>query len=599
MSTDGKALTGTPSGLRFRFDEFEVDTETHRLSRRGVWIRLREQSFQVLVLLLARRGQVVSRDELRRQLWTDNTFVDFENGLNVAVGRLREALCDSADRPRYIETLPRLGYRFVANVAEVRVPASPTVPRPKVRLLVMPFLNTSGDPAMEYFSDAVTDEITAELCTLAPAEVGVIARTTAMHYKGTSKPIAAIASELALDWVLEGSVRRTSDQLALTAQLIRASDETHVLARRFEAPLGDIFAIERAVAGAVGEQIGVRSAGEERCARAVGHTSRPGQPTSDLIAYNHYIQGRQYLERGESPDRWHKTREHLEAAVACDPRFALAHEALAEYWWSTGFLGLIPPREALRIGMPHAERAVEIDGTLAEARAMLAQFKKQLDFDWPEASKQLALALDLDPASPVVRQRYATTGLMPFGYLDEAVRQLEAALQLNPLGLFHRVWLVTLLWLKRDYVRAVEEARLLLGIAPDHFLVQFVAGAMYTDARMFTEATAALHRAAALSGGSPFMLGWLGRALAGSGDAASAREVLTRLEGMPATVYVPPTSVAWIHLGLGEVDAFFEAMIRAIDVRDHMITPVRSYPFLDCVRDDDRYADLLRRMKLT
>jgi len=597
MSSQDEARSET-SGRRFRFDDFEVDPDTHRLSRCGTRIRLREQSFQVLGLLLARAGQVVSREELQRLLWADDTFVDFDNGLNVAVGRLREALGDSADHPRYIETLPRLGYRFIGEVTEASPPVAPGAPQPMARLLVLPFVNSSGDPSLEYFSDSVTDEITTELSTLAPAEVGVIARTTAMQYKGTSKPIATIARELALDWVLEGSVRRADGQLTLTAQLIRARDEIHLLARRFEAPFAELFSVEHAVARVVGEQIGVRTDGEGRrsaAATAVGG-SRP--PTSDLVAYNHYIQGRRDLERVASPELWKEARRHLEAAIARDPQFALAHDALAEHWFWVGFFALVPPLEALRIGMPHAERAVEMDGSLAEARAMLAQYHKQLNFDWPETARQLALALDLSPASPIVRLRYAVTGLMPFGYLDEAVRQLDIALELNPLGVFLRAWLAVMLWLKRDYARAIEESRLLLGIAPDHFLSHFVAGIIYSDARIFADAVAALRKAVALSGGSPFMLGWLGHTIAESGDTAGAREQLTRLQGMPPGVYVPPTSVAWIHLGLGEIDQFFEWMLRAVDIRDHMITPIRSYPFLDAVRGDERYTDLLRRMNL-
>jgi TolB-like protein len=597
MSNQYEVRSGT-SGRRFRFDDFEVDCDAHRLSRSGTWIRLREQSFQVLTLLIARAGQVVSREELRHGLWADDTFVDFDNGLNVAVGRLREALSDSADHPRYVETLPRLGYRFLGQVIEASPPAAPCAPRPTARLLVLPFVNSSGDASLEYFSDAVTDELTTELSTIAPAEVGVIARTTAMHYKGTSKPIGAIARELTLDWVLEGSVRRTDAHMTLTAQLIRVSDEIHVLARRFEAPCDELFSVERAVARAVGDQIGVRRGRDGSHPGAAPEAAEVRPPTSDLVAYNHYIQGRRDLERVPSPELWKEARLHLEAAIARDPQFALAHDALAEHWFWVGFFALVPPLEALRIGMPHAERAVDIDGSLAEARAMLAQYHKQLNFDWQETARQLALALELSPASPLVRMRYAVTGLMPFGYLDEAVRQLDIALELNPLGVFLRAWLAVLLWLKRDYARAIEESRLLIGIAPDHFISHFVAGVVYSDARIFTDAVAALRKAVALSGGSPFMLGWLGHTLAESGDRAAASEVLLRLESMPPGVFVPPTSVAWIHLGLGEIDRFFERMIQAIDVRDHMITPIRSYPFLDSVRGDERYADLLRRMHL-
>ena len=581
----------------FRFDDFDVDPAAHRLLKRGVRIRLREQSFRVLTLLLARPGEVVTRDEFRHRLWTDDIFVDFDNSLNTAVGRLREALGDSADHPRYIETLPRIGYRFIATITEVGgEPASAA--RPQTRMLVLPFVNATGDAALEYFSDAITDDIITELSALAPATLGVIARTTSMHYKRTSRDVADIARELTLDWVVEGSVRRTPDRFALTAQLIRGSDQTHVLARRHEAPLDDIFEVERAVARAIGEQIGVVPDRQAQSTPSAFATRPPRQPTRNLIAYNYYIQGRQCLERGESPQSWAKAREYFEAAVTRDPEFALAHDALAELHWNTGFFALVPPREALAIGMPHALRAVEIDDRLAEAHAMLAQYRKQVEFDWDEVAREMARALELDPASPIVRRRHATTGLMPLGRLDEAVRELEVALDLDPLGLFSRIWLVVMLWLDRQYDRGIEQGRLLLEIEPAHFIAHLATGCVYREAGIFHEAIPALRRAADLARGNPLILGWLGLALAESGDASGARAVLGRLRALPSHVYVPPTSFAWIHIGLGEIDEFFEAMARAIDARDHMITPIKSYPFLDAVRGDRRYGDLLRKMNL-
>ena len=580
-----------------RFDDFEVDPAAHRLLKRGVRIRLREQSFRVLTLLLSRAGEVVTRDELRHRLWSDDIFVDFENSLNTAVGRLREALGDSADHPRYIETLPRLGYRFIARVRQAgREPSA--APRPKTRILVLPFVNSTGDASLEYFTDAITDDIITELSALAPANFGVIARTTAMHYKRTSKDVADIAHELTLDWVVEGSVRRTPDRFALTAQLIRARDQTHVLTRRYEAPLSDIFEVERCVARAVGEQIDLARDRHSQVTAAAIVTRPPRQPTRDLVAYDRYIQGRQHLERGQSPQSWLKARECFEAAVARDPRFALAHDALAELHWNRGFFALVPPREALATGMPHAVRAVEIDDRLAEAHAMLAQYRKQVAFDWDEVAREMTRALELNPASPVVRTRHAITGLMPRGRLGEAVRELELALDLDPLGLFSRLWLVVMLWLDRQYDRGIEQGRLLLEIEPAHFIAHLAMGCVYREARIFHEAIPALSRAAELAGGNPLIIGWLGLALAESGDASGARAVLGRLRALPPHVYVPPTSFAWIHVGLGEIDEFFETMTRAIDVRDHMITPIKSYPFLDAVRGDPRYGDLLRNMNL-
>ena len=575
-----------------RFDGYEVDLAAGQLRKHGRRIRLRDQPWQVLAMLLEHPGEVVSREDLQRRLWPHDVIVDFENNLNTAIGRLREALGDSADRARFIETLPRRGYRFVAAVSH----APDTIPH--ARLLVLPLVNSSEDPSQEYLCDAMTAEIISELSALAPSQLAVIARTTAMHYKGTRKDVARIARELALDYIVEGSVNRSGECVALAVQLVRAADQTDIFARRYESTLAEMFALERTVAQAISEQIGIvpvaggPGAGGARAARP------PKKPTRDLVAYDSYIQGRYHLDRGESPESWKEARRFLEAAIARDPQFALAYDALAQLWWLAGFFAFVPPREALSIGIVHALRAVEIDNDLAEAHALLAQYLKQLAYDWTVVDREMALALQLNPASPIVLMRHATTGLMPFGRLDEAVAELERSLELDPLAILPRMWLAVMLSLNRQYDRAIEQGQLVLEIAPKHFLGHFTIGTVYHEAGMFDCAIAALRKAVDLTGGAPLMLGWLGLALADSGDRASARALLDRLRKMPTGVYVPASSFAWIHLGLGETNEFFERMNQAIEDRDHLIMAVKTYPFLDRIRNDQRYAALLRKMNL-
>jgi TolB-like protein len=582
-----------------RFDSFEVDLAAHQLSRHGTRIRLRDQSFQVLAMLLERPGEVVTRQELRHRLWTDETFVDFENSLNTAVARLREALGDSADRPRYIETLPRLGYRFIAPISRSADPGEPSaLPRPATRLIVLPFVNSSGDPSREYFSDAMTGEIIAELSTLAPAALGVIARTTAMRYKNTREDVAAIGRELSVQWVVEGSARCADDRVALSVQLARVSDQTHVFAKRYEADLDDLVGLARSIARAVGAHVGIASESEQMGTGAAADRRAQRKRTQDRVAYDYYLQGRYYLDRGLSPEGWAHARRHLEAALKRDPELALAHDALAELWWETGFFAVAPPTQTLALGMPHAVRAVEIDRSLAEAHAMLAQYRKQVDFDWTAVRRELALALELNPTSAIVRRRYAATGLMPFGRLDDAIGELEFAFELDPLGIHGRMWLVVLLWLNRQYDRAIEQGRLLIESEPTHFAGHFLTGVVCREAGLHEEAIPALRKGAELSGGNLLVLGWLGLALAESGDFLAARALRERLSRLPAERYVPPTSYAWIHFGLGEVDQFFKWMDHAIDARDHMIMPIKSYAFFDPIRGDPRYTRLLHKMNL-
>jgi TolB-like protein len=561
-----------------RFGNFEVDLPAGHLRKHGVRVKLVDQSFEVLAILLEHAGEVVTRDDLRRHLWPEDVFVDFDNNLNTAMARLREALSDSAGHPRFIETLHKRGYRFIASLSE-------TVAA-RARLVVLPFANLSGDPAQDYFSDAITEEIIGALAGLAPERLAVLARTTAMHYKGSPKDIAQIACELALDYVVEGSVRRAVNRVAISAQLIQASDQTHLWTKRYEGELCDIFSIENAVAHAIAAQIGIDA---ERAFR---------KPTEDIEAYNLYIQGRYHLEKGNPPEALAKARHCLEQAVARDPEFALACDALAEFHWTMGLMGLAPPKQALSDGMAHVLRALEIDNTLPESHALLGQYRKQVDFDWPEVHREMNRALQLNPVSSVVRLRNAVTGLMPHGHIQEAIRELELALESDPLCPLKRGWLGLMFWLGRQYERGIEQGRLLIELDPIRFRGYFVIGLCSREMRLFEEAVAALRKAAELSGGAPMIEGWLGLALAESGNTAEARAMLERFRAIAPKAYVPPTSFAWIHFGLGDTDRFFVCMDRAIDERDHMLTPIKTYPFLDPIRADRRYLALLRKMNL-
>ena len=223
-----------------RFEAFEVDLSAGRLYKHGMKISLRDQPFQVLALLLEHPGEVVTREQLRRRLWPDEVFVDFENNLNTAVARLREALGDSAEHPHFIETLPKRGYRFLAALSK-GFPSQEGTPVKTARLVVLPFVNLSGDLTQEYFSDAMTDEIITALAGLAPAQLAVIARTTAMHYKGSQKELSQIGRELSVDYVVEGSVRQAGGQIVANMQLIRVADQMHLWAKRYEVEASDLF----------------------------------------------------------------------------------------------------------------------------------------------------------------------------------------------------------------------------------------------------------------------------------------------------------------------------------------------------------------------
>ncbi|MGB9074906.1 MAG: winged helix-turn-helix domain-containing protein [Terriglobales bacterium] len=574
-----------------RFDCFEADLALGQLRRRGIRIPLRDQPFQVLASLLKHPGHLVTREELRQRLWGDEVFVDFDNSLNIAVARLRTALGESSTHPRFIETLPKRGYRFTCQVSSP-VEAGPTK---RIRLAVLPFLNLSGDPAQEYFSDAMTDEVITSLAVIAPEQLRVIARTTAMHYKGSDKDVARIGRELDIDYLVEGGVRRTEEQVAINVQLIRVEDQTHFFAKKYVADGSDIFRTQGVIAQEIAaHMIGLGADTSSSTSLAVGARRNP---TDNLPAYNLYLQGRFHLYK-LSAEGFKKAKQYLEEALTRDPEFALAYDALAELYWYLGFFGHLPPQDACSRGLFCAVRALEVDNSLAETHALLGMYRKQVDFNWAEVQREMNRALELNPTSPIVRQRYAASGLMPLGRLDEAVAQIELALESDPLSIIIRAWLGVILWFGRHYERAIEQARQLIELDPTYDLGYLIVGQVRCMEHAFDESVAALRKASELSGKSPMVLGWLGLALAQGGNITEARALLQNLYARAERTYVPPSNFAWIHFGLGEIDDAFVWMDRAVEARDNMMTPIKSYPFLDPIRNDPRFTALLRKMNL-
>jgi TolB-like protein/Tfp pilus assembly protein PilF len=580
---------------RIRFDCYEVDLAAGQIFKRGSRLRLPDQPFQVLASLLERAGQVVTREDLRHRLWPDEVFVDFDNLLNTAIAKLRDALGDSAAHPRFIETLPKRGYRFIAPVSE-STGISESSPR-RWRLLVLPFVNLSGDPAQEYFCDAMTDEIITELGALAPNALALIARTTAMHYKGTPKNVSRIGRELGLDYVVEGGVRRTADRIALNVTLVRTGDQVHVFAKRYDAALGEMFDLQRSVAWDIAAHVDISSISSAIQPRVALAASEQRKPPRNPAAHREYVQGRHDLAR-LTPDGFAEARQHFEEATARDAEFALAYDSLAEIYWYLGYIGFMSPVDAFSTGVLYAMRALEIDNTLGEAHAMLALYHKQVDFNWPEVNRAMARALQSSPTSPLVRTRYAFNVLMPHGRLEAAVDELERAVEWDPSSAFIRTHLAIVLVLWRRWDQALEQAEMVLQLEPNAYMAYLVKAVCYRERRLPEESIAAQRLAAELSGGSPAMLGWLGLALAVGGKAAEARTILERLHELATTGYVPPASVAWIHLGLGEFDAAFEWLDRAVDARDQLIMPIKSYAILDPIRADPRFLALLRKMRL-
>jgi TolB-like protein/DNA-binding winged helix-turn-helix (wHTH) protein len=576
-----------------RFDCFEVDLDAGILRKRGTRIGLRDQPFRVLACLLERPGTVVSRSDLCRRLWRDEVFVDFDNSLNIAVARLRAALGDSAEHPRLIETLPKRGYRFIGSLGPLSEAEGGAVSRP--RLLVLPFLNVGGNPAQEYFSDAMTDEIITALASLAPQQLAVIARTTAMRYKNSRKDIARIGREVAVDYVVEGAVRHAGDRVAINVQLVKASDQAHLFARRYDAEIGAIFDVQTRIAREIG--VNIPSLGGQV------RSEQPGRrPTESLAAYNEYIQARYEMWKW-TPEGVAKAKQHFEAALACDPRFALACDGLANLYGYLGMWGFLPPDAAEPLRWFYGVQAAELDPMLAEPRTHVAyhpqktRYEDAYSYNWPEAEREMASARHLNPNSPIIRVRYATV-LLVLGDVHRAIAELRCALEFDPLSPEVGFWLAWVLFLARDGEEGLAQAERLVALEPDQPFAHMTLGHAYLGMQRFDESAAVFRKAADMSQQLPLILGWLGLALGLGGRADECRKVLERLRAMANERFVLPTSFAWPHLGLGEIDAAFGWMEKAVNHNDEWIHPLKTYPFLDPLRDDPRFGALLRKLNL-
>ena len=576
-----------------RFDRFEVDLTAGRVSRRGVKLSLRDQSFQVLALLLERAGRVVTRDELYRHLWHDDVFVDFENGLNTAVAHLRGALGDSAAHPRFIETLPKYGYRFIAPVTALPAVENEVAP-PCARLMVLPISNSTGDPGQEYLCDAMTDEVIATLARLAPHELRVIARTTAMRYKGTRKDVGKIGRELNLDYLVEGSFRCLEGRGVVNLQLVRSRDQVDLFADKYELDLDDIFGTMERMARDVAAEIPGLA---DRPGASTGSGRARKRPTEDVTAYNEYLEGRFHLWKWTA-ESVEKARRLFESAIARDPGFALPYDGLAEMCWHLGFWGFAPPIRMNVAGRAYALRAIELDDTLADSHALLGYFPKRGYWDWSEKLQCAERGRALDPASPTVRMRYAIV-LLVLNRLSEATEELEQALELDPLSLMARCWLAEISCHARRNDEALAHARHAVELEPEHYIARLVLGHAYLAMGDLDEGCREMRRSVELSGGLPLSLGWLGFALGVCGERDAARAVLDDLHRAAAERYVLPTSFAWTHLGLGEIDAAFDWMNRGVEEHDRWLAPLATYPFLDPLRADPRFDLLLRRTNLT
>jgi TolB-like protein/tetratricopeptide (TPR) repeat protein len=570
-----------------RFDQFEVDLRSRELRKGGVRVRLQDQPFQILTMLLDRAGDVVTRDEIRDRLWPNGTFVDFEHSMNAAIKRLRAALGDSAENPRFVETMHRRGYRFIATVGQPDAPArpvdgSPASPRP--RLVVLPFANLGTDTP-DYFSDGLTEEMIMQLGRRCANRLGVLARTSSMLYKNVVRGASDIGEALRADYLVEGSIRREGDRVRITAQLIETKGETHLWADSYDRTMADCLAVQAEVATEIATALAMELLPAP--AEKWSGTHHPG-------AYQAFLRAR---------FNWNKSADSglvdaitgYDESIALDPSYGKAYSGRARARLALCDYYRVEPKGALEAARVDARRALEIDPGDAEAHLVIGEVERTLDWNWSGAEAAYRAALAANPNNEAAHRYYAVA-LAARGR-PESVALGDRACALDPLCLVVNAAAASVHYLRGDYQSAVRRYRHILEMEPRHVIARRGLSACLVQLGEFDDAIDLLTSHDRVRE-DPVSKAWMGHALAVSGSKTAAEAIVSELLGAQERRFVPAFHVAVLYAGLGNVDAAFHHLDHACDARDPSLDTIGVEPRFKLLRGDRRYQHLLERVKL-
>src|SRR5215831_18789883 len=564
----------------YEFGVFTVELTGGELRKHGLRLKVQERPFQLLVCLLEKPGELISRDELRQRLWPDGTFVDFDHNISSAINKLRTVLNDSANNPRFIETVGSRGYRFLADVKRISAgPASSTQPAkqlapevPKiaastgspraglwkvvagavlllsllvasyfqwarktskgsapvtrVMVAVLPFQNLTGDPAQDYFSDGLTEEMIAALTRLNQNRLGVIARTSVMVYKQSPKPLDQIGRELGVQYVMEGSVRRDSSRVRITAELIQVKDQTHLWAREYDRELNNSLALQSEIAQEIGDEIQI-SLGDSNGVKAANHPG-PTHSTASYEAYDLYLKGRYFWNKRTSAGFWQAVT-YFQQAIAKDPGYASAYAGLADTFGLMSTWYAAPQQEYMPKAKAAALQALALDDSLAEAHASLALVAENYDYDWLTAEKEFRRAIQLNPDYATGHQWYAEY-LAWQGRFDEALAESERARQLDPMSLIIATDRGAILFYARKYDRAVDQFRAVLEMDSGFGNARSFLASTYVQQGKFVEALKE-NELAGTGENSPWYWAFTAYIYNHSGNVAQSQHALAKFEG--------------------------------------------------------------------
>ena len=627
--------------LCYQFGPFTLDGAKRRLLREGEVVRLTPKAFETLLALVEVRGKTIEKDELLKRVWGD-TVVE-ENNLNQSITALRKALGDSRSESQYIATIPGQGYRFVADVVEegrdgpaaeplvetlAETPAAPAVvetravphkrpwlivcgvlvlalvlfgllswarrPAPNrfniSSVMVLPLENLSGDPSQEYFADGMTDALIGDLARI--NGLRVISRTSSMHYKGKTKPLPEIASELKVDGVVEGTVQRSGDRVLVRAQLIHAASDTHLWVQTYERDVKDVLSLQSEIAQAIAREVQAQTASP--ASSGLPGAQRPVRPR----AFDEYLQGRYLFWNKRTEENLLKAIEHFQNAIKEDPGYALPYAGLADCYSALGTVQVasLPPLEARRQAEAAAKQALALDSELAEAHTALG-YVNLFNWKWNEAEQSFKRAIELNPNYANAHNLYASAFMMK-GLIEESIASSNRARELDPFSLSISVQRGFLLENARRYDEAIEQLRSVIAMDPNHYQAYWTLGHTYAARGRFVEGVAAAEKAVALSDRVPGALGILGLVYGMAGRKDDATKILNELLELNKQRYVTPAALVNVYIGLGDKEQAFFWLEKAYEERSNYIVYLNVFPLVDPLRSDPRFASLIQRVGL-
>ena len=569
---------------------------------------------------MERSGQLVSREEIASRLWGNGVHVDVESGVNTAVRKLRAALKDAADQPTFIETVPGKGYRFIGPVSEsgqpqVAVkahrgapwyaagialgivatigvvynagfrPRGPVVQADSLTVVVLPFENLSSDPEQEYFSDGLMEETIAALGRVAPSSIRVIARTTSMAYKKTTKTASQIGGELGASHLIESTVRRDGESVRVTSKLIRVKDQGQVWGQTFARKPSDLVGVPQEIATAVARQIDSELSSLPR--------QSPRKSTRDSVAQDLYLKGRFYLYQ-RTPQAMQKSAEYFAAAIQKDSSYALAFAGLADTYILQSLITSVYSSEhenKLRLAI---EKALALDPDLAEAHTAAGMASFFIDWNWPAAERSFRRAIELNPSYASARQFYAHLLASSLRH-DEAIAEIQRAREIDPFSPMMQSFEGGVLVWARRYGEALPPLQKAIAIDPNFFPAHSVLGLLHQQTQKPDAAIKEYRNAYRLSGGNILQLANQGFLFGFTGRRTEAQEIIHTMNQIAESRFVPPVTFALVYAGLGENDTAFQWLEKAYQIRDIGLVLLTVDPKWDSLRSDKRFQSLLRR----